>query len=65
LGVTRNEFVGAGRKDTDKYARFGVTHQFQPLLSGSLSFRRLQNDSSPNGVSYRMNSVSATLLAKF
>ncbi|MEO8133045.1 MAG: TIGR03016 family PEP-CTERM system-associated outer membrane protein [Betaproteobacteria bacterium] len=65
LGTTRTEVVAAGRKDTDKYVRFGLTHQFQPKLSGSLFFRRFQNDSSASGTSYTANSVSATILAKF
>jgi uncharacterized protein (PEP-CTERM system associated) len=60
-GYTRNEFPGLSREENLKFIRLGLTRQFQPRLSGTLSFHRLQNDSDQSGGSYTENAVSAAL----
>lgn len=64
-GYTRNEFSGTGREDKLKFVRIDLTRQFQPRLSGSLSYRRLQSDSNQSGAGYTENAVSAALNMRF
>lgn len=65
VGYTRSDFSGIGREDSLKFIRFTLTHQFQPKLSGSLNYHRLQNDSSQSGAGYTENAVSAALNMRF
>jgi uncharacterized protein (PEP-CTERM system associated) len=65
VGYTRNEFASLGREDDLRYIRFGLTRQFEPRLSGTLSYRRLQNDSNQIGSRYTENAVSAALLLRY
>jgi uncharacterized protein (PEP-CTERM system associated) len=65
VGYTRSEFPGLNRTDNLKYLRINFTRQFQPRLSGTLSFRRLENDSAQAGAGYTENAVSAALHMRF
>lgn len=65
VGYTRNEFPGIGREDNLKFIRLSLTRQFQPRLSGSLNYRRLQNDSDQSGAGHTENAVSAALNMSF
>jgi len=64
-GHTRNEFLDSNRVDDLTYIRMGFTRQFQPRLSGSLNYRRQQNDSNQSASSYTENAVLATLRMRF
>jgi uncharacterized protein (PEP-CTERM system associated) len=64
-GYSRNEFPGLSRMDNVRYFRINLTQQFQPRLSGSLSYRRLENDSNQTGAGYTENAVSAALHMRF
>ncbi len=63
LGGTysREEFPDINRVDHLIYLGLGVTRQFQPRVSGSLGFRRQQNDSNQSAFGYTENAVFATL----
>ena len=67
LGVaySRNETPGTGQIDNLAYVGMGLTRQFQPRLSGSLNYRRQQNDSNVSASSYTENAVFATLKLRF
>lgn len=62
---SRNEFSGTSRIDNVIYVGMGVTRQFQPRLSGSLNYRRQQNDSNESASSYTENAIFATVQARF
>ena len=64
-GYTRTEFPGLARDDDLTFIRLQLTHRFQPNLSGSLSFRRLDNDSNQPGGGYTENAVAAALSMQF
>jgi uncharacterized protein (PEP-CTERM system associated) len=64
-GYTRNEFLGLGREDNLTLIRAGLTRQFDPRLSGSLNYRRLQNTSNQSGAGYKENAVSAALNMRY
>ncbi len=64
-GYTRNEFPGTGQVDKLTYFVMGLTRQLQPRLSGSLNYRRQQNDSNFVGSDYTENAVFATLQMRF
>lgn len=64
-GYTRNEFPDIARVDDLTEIRMGLTRQFQPRLSGSLNYRRQQNDSNQSASSYTENAVFATLQMRF
>jgi uncharacterized protein (PEP-CTERM system associated) len=64
-GYTRNEFLDSNRVDDLTYIRMGFTRQFQPRLSGSLYYRRQQNESAQSAFSYTENAGVATLQMKF
>lgn len=65
VGYTISDFPGLAREDKLTYIRLGLTKQFQPKLTGTLSFRRLQNESNQAGGGYRENAVSAALAMRF
>lgn len=65
VGYTRNEFPGLSREDDLKFIRLSLTRQFQPKVSGSLTYRRLENDSNQPGAGYTENAVSASLSMRF
>jgi uncharacterized protein (PEP-CTERM system associated) len=65
VGYTRNEFLDSNRADDLGYVRMGLTRQFQPRLSGSLNYRRQQNESNISGADYTENAVFATLRMRF
>jgi uncharacterized protein (PEP-CTERM system associated) len=62
---SRNEYPDISRIDNLTYVGMGLTRRFQPRLSGSLSYRRQQNDSSQSASSYTENAVLATLQMRF
>lgn len=62
---TRNTFPGTNRRDDLTTLQMGFTRQFQPRLSGSLSYRRRQSDSNRIGNDYTENAVFATLQMSF
>ena len=64
-GYTRNEFPGTGQIDNIAYVVMGLNRQFQPRLSGSLDYRRQQNDSNFVGSEYTENAVFATIQMRF
>jgi len=64
-GYTRNEFPGNGQIDNIAYVVLGLNRQIRPRVSGSLNYRRQQNDSNFTGSDYTENAVFATLLMRF
>ena len=65
LGFTRNEFTGTSRTDDTSYLTVALTRQFQPKLSGSVSFRSRHTESNVAGAGYSENAVSAGLNMRF
>ena len=69
VGYSRNEFPGLDRVDYVKNARLGITRLFQARLTGSLTYRWQQEDSTDaagiNSITYRENSVYASVLMRF
>jgi len=65
-GRHRSEFLDTGQVDDFTYLRAGLSRQFQPRVSGALSYR-LQAKDSTLGASaeYRENAGVASLLIKF
>ncbi|MSP98703.1 MAG: TIGR03016 family PEP-CTERM system-associated outer membrane protein, partial [Betaproteobacteria bacterium] len=64
-GYTLNRFTDTGREDRQKYLRAGITRQFLPRVTGTLSYRMLKSDSSQAGASYAENAVSAAIQVRF
>jgi uncharacterized protein (PEP-CTERM system associated) len=64
-GYTRNKFTDTGRVDDITTLRMGFRRQFQQKISGSLFYRRQQNDSNRSGFSYTENAVVGTLQLSF
>jgi uncharacterized protein (PEP-CTERM system associated) len=62
---SRNESPNTGQINNLTYVGMGLTRQFQPRLSGSLNYRRQQNDSNFSGSDYTENAVFATLRLGF
>jgi len=62
---SRNESPNTGQIDNLTYVGMGLTRQFQPRLSGSLNYRRQQNDSNFSASDYTENAVLATLQMRF
>ena len=62
---SRNDYVDANRTDDFTWLRVGISRQFQPRLSGSVSLRTLQNESTEILSNYTENSVLATLNMEF
>jgi uncharacterized protein (PEP-CTERM system associated) len=65
VSYSRNEAAGIAREDNLKNINLSLTHQFQPRLSGSLSYRWLQNNSNQAGAGYKENAVVATANMRF
>ena len=65
VGYTRNEFPDIDRVDDLTDIRLGLTRRFQPRLSGSLFYRRQQNDSNQSAFNYTENAVTVTLMMRF
>jgi uncharacterized protein (PEP-CTERM system associated) len=65
VGYTRSEFTSTNRDDNLKFIRLGLTRRFDPRVSGSLSYRRLENDSSQGASSYTENAVTAGLVLRY
>lgn len=65
FSVSRNSFADLNRTDRLTSFRVGVTKEFDPKTSGSLSLARVKNDSSAASTSYDENSISATLGMRF
>jgi uncharacterized protein (PEP-CTERM system associated) len=61
----RNEFLDSTRVDDLIYVRMGFTRRLQPGLSGTLYFRRQQNDSTQSVASYTENAGIAALQLRF
>jgi uncharacterized protein (PEP-CTERM system associated) len=64
-GYTRNEFLDTNRVDDYTYIRAGFTRRLQPRLSGSLFYRRQENESSQGVNVYVENAVVASVQATF
>ncbi|MGH8642702.1 MAG: TIGR03016 family PEP-CTERM system-associated outer membrane protein [Burkholderiales bacterium] len=65
---SRNEFPGLDRVDYIKEGRVAITRQFQPRLTGSLTYRRQQQDTEEAGINsvlFRESTVSAYVLMRF
>jgi len=62
---TRNELPGTGQINYLSFVGTGLTRQFRPRLSGSLNYRRQQNDSNQSALSYTENAALATLQMRF
>jgi uncharacterized protein (PEP-CTERM system associated) len=65
IGYTRNGFPSLGREDEIKYLRLSLRRQFHTRTFGSLTYRRLDSDSSQAGAGYTENAVTATLTMRF
>ena len=65
VGYSRSEFLQSGEVDDFTYLRAGLTRQFQPRVSGSLSYRLQNQDSTLAGAEYRENAGIASLLVRF
>jgi uncharacterized protein (PEP-CTERM system associated) len=67
LGATysRNESPNTGEISYVTYFTMGLTRQFQPRVSGSLSYRLQQKDSNFSGSDYTENAAIATLQMRF
>ena len=65
IGYTLSEIPGLAREDKQTYIRLGLTTQFQPRLTGTLSYRRLHNESNQAASGYKENAVSALLNMRF
>lgn len=65
VGYTRSESIRTAREDDLKFIRLGITRNFDPRISGSLSYRRLQNDSNQAGSSYTENAFTAALRLRY
>lgn len=64
-GRARSEFLGSGQVDDFVYLRAGVSRQFQPRVSGALSYRLQDKTSTQRGAEYRENAGIASVLIKF
>ncbi len=64
-GFIRREFLDIDRVDDLTVFRMGLTRQFQPHLSGSLTYRRQDNESNQTGLSYTENAGTASLRMTF
>jgi uncharacterized protein (PEP-CTERM system associated) len=65
IGYSLTEIPGLAREDKATYIRLGLTKQFQPKLTGTLSYRRLHNESNQAASGYTENAVSALLNMRF
>ena len=64
-GYTRSQFLDSGQVNDYVYFNAGLTRQFQPRVSGSLSYRLQDQDSTQGGAEYRENAAVASLLMLF
>jgi uncharacterized protein (PEP-CTERM system associated) len=64
-GYSRSEFLDSGQVDDFAYFQTGLSRQFQPRVSGSLSYRLQNKDSTQAGSEYRENAGIASLLITF
>lgn len=62
---TRNEAPALSRVDHYTNVTLSLTHQFQPRLTGSLSYRWSQSNSSVAGADYKENAVVASANMRF
>jgi len=62
---TRREYLDTHQVDDLVVYRMGFTRQFQPKISGSISYRRQNNDSTQIGANYTENAGIATLRVEF
>jgi uncharacterized protein (PEP-CTERM system associated) len=65
LTYTRSQIPGANREDDRKLLTLGVTHQFQPHLSGAVNYRAVRSESNQAASGYSENAVIAALNARF
>jgi uncharacterized protein (PEP-CTERM system associated) len=64
-GYSRSEFLDSGQVDDFVSLQAGVSRQLQPRVSGSLSYRLQNKDSTQAGAEYRENAGIASLLVTF
>jgi uncharacterized protein (PEP-CTERM system associated) len=62
---TRIEFPETGQIDKRAEGEVSLSRQFQPRVSGSLAYRRVDNDSNFAGSDYKENSVTASFHMRF
>jgi uncharacterized protein (PEP-CTERM system associated) len=65
VAFSRDEFPDTGRTDDLTFFWMGLSRQIQPRVSGSLDYRRSQNDSNQSASNYAENSVTAVLQMRF
>jgi uncharacterized protein (PEP-CTERM system associated) len=65
VDVTRNEFPAISREDKITVVRLALVKRFQPRVSGTVAYRRLQDRSNQAGASYRENAVMVGLNITF
>jgi uncharacterized protein (PEP-CTERM system associated) len=65
IGYTRNEFPALARKDNRKFLRLSLTRRLGPRISGTVAYRRIENDSNEAGASHTENAVSAALRIRY
>lgn len=65
-GYSRNEFSSVNREDRQKTIRFGLTHQLATRTSASLTYRRIQNNSTiGSAATYAENAFTAALSLRY
>ena len=65
IAVIRRDFLDTDRLDDLTVARLDLTRQFQPKISGSLSYRLQDNKSNQAGFDYTENAATAALQVRF
>lgn len=63
--ASRVQFTDLGREDKYRSLHASLTRQFQPRVSGSISYRWLRNESSAAGAGYTENALSVGLNMRF
>ena len=61
VNYSREDFVETRREDKIALVSLGVSRQFNPRVSGTVNYRRVQRDSSQSGAEYRENALTGTL----
>jgi uncharacterized protein (PEP-CTERM system associated) len=64
-GYSRSEFLDSGQVDDFVTIQLGVSRQFQPRVSGALSYRLQNKESTQGGAEYTENAGVASLLVTF
>ena len=65
IGYITSDFPGLNREDKLTHITLALTKQFQPKLTGTLSYRRLHNESNIVGGGYTENAITAAISMRF